>query len=235
MIVAVNGAPGAGKTCFTLRLAQELQRLTREPVTALFPDPDCPGAAQLFPAEEGFPSLGAALDSSDIFEERVLKYLHVEKSLPNLGFLGYRSDDTPESYPALTQDRVDALLRVINSMSSFIVADLGSFPPAELLGQTLWERAGRRVTVLSADFRSTAWLGRGRREPQELCVLNGRDRRAEAAEAEMRNFLTGSKLFELPYSRALAEQAAAGSLGRHLPEGRYAKALRAVAEELVHE
>ena len=235
MLIAVEGAPASGCTLFCVKLAQVLQAREKEAVLVVFPEIAVPPAAYLFPlASEGLRSLGEALDSAEIFQERIAAFIHTEKSLPNIGYLGYRPGEKEESYPALTEDRVREFIRAAKALSPFIIADLshlGRDLRSDPLAAGLYEAADRHIRVLSPTLKSAAYAGADK-GTYSLTVLNTPDRAAVYPENEMKKRLAGS-VYQLPYSRELAAQGARGELSLHLPPASFRPVLNRLAGELL--
>ena len=227
MIIAVKGAPGSGKTSFCIHLGRELAREKHEAVLILHIERYCPEMNRLFPGEEELCSLGAVLDRGLNDENLILKHVKTVPEAPNLGFLGYLSDEG-DKYAALTRPGIEDFLATVQKVAPFVIADFGNEEPG-LLGQCIEEAADRTVTVIAPDLRSAAWLGKGRRPIGELLIQNLTAK--SMSPVELGEACPG-KCIVLPYCAEIARGGENGMAVRTEPAAKYKKELRKAVEAL---
>ena len=94
-LIAVCGSPGSGKTGLALKLAQELYTITRKRVLLLSVDLAVPVMGYVFPHSKAgdLHSVGKALDKTEIYREDVMKQIVTAKSMPDVGYLGFKAGE----------------------------------------------------------------------------------------------------------------------------------------------
>lgn len=227
MIIAVTGAPHSGKTSFCVNLGRELQKTKHEAVMVLLAERYCPEMNRLFPGDESLRSLGEVLDRGLNDENLILRNVRTVPEAPNLGFMGYLSDEG-DKYAALTRPGIEDFLTTLQKVAPFVIVDLGNEEPG-LLGECVLEQADRTVTVISADLRSAAWLGKGRRALSDFAVQTMMEK--DMQPVELGEACPG-QCFVLPYCAEIARAEKDGSLPGAVLSAKYQKAVRKAAEAL---
>ena len=181
MLIAVTGSPGSGKTVLATRLGMKIYDMTKEDVICMYPDPETPVMARLFPfmPQERTGSLGVPLTAAGVSTDAVLREITTRKSRPGLGFLGFRRGENGTTYPRYGEKRCREFLDILSDSCSYVIADCSSWP-GDVLSETALSRAGVVIHTVNPTLKSLAWYASHRSNAvsgnsMELFVMNTTD------------------------------------------------------------
>ncbi len=240
-LIAVTGSPYCGKTVFSLKLAQELQALTKKPVVFLSPDMTTPTLSLLFPhrRDKDLQSFGDLFNMTTIYTDDVLQKTVTTKSMPDLGYLGFYGKDNRYAYPTPTGDKIAAILSAISIIADYAVVDIPN-EEYNVVAQTVLLQSDHVIQLGSPDVRCMAYYASQKSLlPEISCertvVLNDLERDGYTPTNESGEFFTatfGKADFSMPYSLELKKQYMTGDLMEHLKDTRYRKKLRQIVERV---
>lgn len=244
-LIAVWGAPGSGKTTFSVKLAEALYRSRGKAgcsVIVVFTDSVAPALPVVFPGykPEDIFSVGSILSKPDITPNDAVAGIVTVKDRMNLGFLGYRLGENKYSFPAYTEEKAKTLFTVLCGVSDYVIADCMSDPTANCLTSSALSLADSTVRISSPDLRCMSYCSSqlslfaagGYLHDDDIQVMNVPGAEYTNSAPDMSAAL-GLKAYILPYSPMLLEQSLAGVLYEPLKDKRYMQTVQKIAERLV--
>lgn len=231
-IIAVNGAPGSGKTTIAVKLAQELFAMTGERVIYLSSDLLVPSLSLLFPtaAKEKLHSLGSVMGKIPLTAVDLLGVLATTKEMDNLGYLGYKAGESSLTYPALTENRVLELLELLRGNCEHLIVDCDR-NRSELLSVLACGVAEHVICLYNPDIRSMLYYACAEVPERAIRVLNisqsGLFLPVQEAKAHFGEFD-----HTIAYSHAVREQLAEGTLTKYAPDLALRASMHALAAQV---
>ena len=238
MIIGICGAPGCGKTAVGMLLSHALHAGGRKKVIFLSPDQTVPAAGLLFPSRrrQDTGSLGEALDRTDIGEEDIVRQLTFPEGRRDLAVLGYRTGECAFTYPAVTADKAERLLEILEKIADYTVAEI-TCGHEEKIGALVRASCPALVRLRGPDVRgavydaSAAGMYR-RREDAEIGVMNI-DLPDEFLPSDDALRCAGDISVTLPYSKELRERYMCGTLASGACGGAFGEAMRKLCGEVL--
>lgn len=238
-IIAVIGSPGSGKTTVALKLAQELYcATTNGAVIYLNPSLKVPALGLLFPnyTPDSIFSLGTMFDKTDIFEEDILNHLVTVKAMKNFGCLGYKAGENYDSFAKLTDDKVEGLFKVLNSMVGYVFVDCTD-EESDLISQIALREANEVIMVLSPDLKSMVYLASNERDFGEkgelaLRILNVAENDLYSPIDDVRSVAKNIG-YVLPYSKQIRGQQLDGLLYERAKDKKYRRELEKIINKIM--
>ena len=237
-IIAVCGSPASGKTTAALKIAQEIYAMNAGSVLYISPDMTVPSLAYIFPSfKDGeLYSLGAALDRTDIFQDDVLQYIVSTKDAKNFGYMGFKLGENRYTYPRVTEDKVLSFFRVAAGIGNYVVIDC-SCDHDDLVSTLAKSRADEVVMLVNPDLKCLSYFGSNADQfsavaDKAVKVMNIVDKDLYLPIRDIQNHYKDIS-FTLPYSRAIKQQAIAGTLSERLGDKRYISTVKGIAKAVI--
>lgn len=243
-LIAVWGAPGSGKTAFSVKLAEALYDRSRgkSAVVVVFTDIVTPTVPVIFPnfRSEDVYSIGSILSKPDFFADDVVSNMVMTKERMNLGYLGYKDSENIHSYPEYTEEKAKYLYDVLVGIADYVIVDCMSMPDSNNLTKVALENADRTVRLSTPDLKCLSFqmsqlkifASRGYLRENDVPVMNIPREEFNLAAADARAHL-GKIAFTLPYCAALTEQYMEGRLYEPLKDKKFMQTVKAIAERVV--
>ena len=240
-IIAVWGAPNAGKTTFATKLARAIYDSYQSTVVVVYTDYETPTLPIIFPnyKKEDLCSLGVALAKTDVDRFEVVKQMITVKGKQNFCFLGFTDGENKYTYPTFDTQKAQSLYSVLSSLADYIIVDCTSSlqnPLAKVAvqeGDTVFRLAAptlKSVSFLSSQLPLYADPGYQLSEHiQGLCITDG-DIYLPIEEAEN---LLGDVRFTIPFSRGVKWQMVDGQLYEVVSDKKFNSKLQAIVEKVV--
>lgn len=231
-LIAVCGAPHAGKTVLALRLSMEINSESKQPTAMISPDVVVPTLGLFFPhhKENTLYSIGAALDRPDVNKADILASMNFVKGWDNLSILGYKTGENRYSYSVPTQDRAMNLLRELGGIVSYMIVDCTNAAD-DVLSIYAREHADQIISVIAPDLPSVIYHT-GVNTGNSLRVMNITDNDVILPVSEIKAHF-GDFGFTVPYSHALRQQWVTGTLTGKVNDSRYQKVVRSIAKAVL--
>lgn len=232
-IIAVEGAPGGGKSTVALKLAQEIYAQTGKPVLYLSPDLKIPCMGIIFPSAKAarLCSVGRALDRTEILPEDVMAQIVTSKFMENFGYLGYKVDEDELTYPTPTDDKIYGLFNAMKEIAEYSVVDCDR-DENELISSIARGEAEKIVQIFNPDLRCMAYYGKHFDKSNGIKVMNIMDKDIFLPTREVSGHFGGIEHI-IPYSREVKQQGIVGTLPQYVNDRAYRSALAKVAKELI--
>ncbi len=243
-MIAVFGAPGSGKTTFSVKLAEMLYSRSRgkSSVIVVFADNITPTIPVVFPnhkSEEIF-SIGTVLSKPDFFADDVASNIVMTKGRMNLGFLGYKEGENIHSYPAYTKAKAKYFYEVLLGITDYVIVDCMSLPDINCLTAVALEQADQVVRIASPELKCISFqmsqhklfAAMGYLQSGEILVMNIPRQELSLAAQEAKSHL-GEVAYTLPFSMSLMNQYMEGNMALPLKDKRYVQVMSKIAEGLV--
>lgn len=243
-LIAVWGAPGSGKTAFSVKLAEALYDRSRgkSAVVVVFTDIVTPIVPVIFPnfRSEDVYSVGTILSKPDFFADDVVSNMVMTKERMNLGYLGYKDSENIHSYPEYTEGKAKYLYDVLVGIADYVIVDCMSMPDGNNLTKVALENADQTVRLSTPDLKCLSFqmsqlktfASRGYLRENDVPVMNIPREEFNLAAADARAHL-GKIAFTLPYCAALTEQYMEGCLYEPLKDRKFMQSIKTIAERLV--
>lgn len=240
-LIAVYGAPGAGKTCVSIKVGMALYLKTANndaPIYYLSPDLIVPTNGLLFPnyKPDEVRSLADVFDNSVITEDIVLANTVTIKSMKNFGALGFKAGDTEYSFPRPTPEKINALFSILNDLAGYVIVDCAG-EATDAISRKAMQTADAVLRVVTPDVKGMAWYSSHnyseRQDNTDLFnVVNITEKDLHLPVSEVgANLKTVAG--ELPFSEALKQQMLDGELYEALRDNKYSKKVSALAQKLI--
>lgn len=237
-LIAVWGTPEAGKTTFSVKLAETIYRHFRErrSVVLVFTDDIAPAIPVIFPNYKyDASSIGAILSKPDFFADDIAANFVIPKGHMNLAFLGYKAGENTHSYPAYTMAKAKYFYDVLLSLSDYVIADCMSDPDANALTKAVLERADRTIWMSTPSLKSISYrisqnqlfAAAGYIKKEDISIIN--ITRHELVTQDTK----AGRGYTLPYSSAFMEQYMEGGLISPLKDKKYMQIFRAIVDEVI--
>ena len=240
-LIAVYGAPGAGKTCIALKVAMGIYMKTADndaPVFYLSPDLVVPSNGLLFPnyKPSEVKSLADIFDNSVITEDIVLINTMTVKSMKNFGAIGFKAGDTEFSFPRPTPEKINALYSVLHDLAGYLIVDCAG-EATDSISQYALHSADVVLRVITPDLKGMAWYSSHsfieRKDNEDLLnVVNITEKDLHLPVSEVGANIK-SVAGEFPYSEALKQQMLDGELYEMLRDNKYNKKVASLVQKLV--
>lgn len=242
-LIAVWGTPEAGKTTFSVKLAETIYRHFRErrSVVLVFTDDIAPAIPVIFPNYKyDASSIGAILSKPDFFADDIAANFVIPKGHMNLAFLGYKAGENTHSYPAYTMAKAKYFYDVLVGIADYVIVDCMSMPDFSLLTKVALENADQTVRLDTPDLKCISFrmsqmkifASHGYLKDSDVSVMNIPRQELNLSAADTRTHL-GKIEFTLPYCPGLMEQYMEGILYEGLKDKRFMQTVKAIAEKLV--
>lgn len=235
-IIAVYGAPGAGKTSVAMKTAQDIYCCTKDAaVIFLSTDITVPSMGLLFPnykPEEVF-SLGDALDRTEITEDDVLHNLVTVKTMKNFGCLGFRAGDNRLRFATPTQDKINSFFSVLTGMSGYLVVDCTN-DETDIISKTAMACGSQLVRVLNPDLKSMAFMSTEPNVTRDcgIGIVNCTERDLYYPTEDVVTMMNGA-VVTLPYCRTVKQQLLDGRMTEPVKDKKYRRELRKLTNILI--
>ena len=243
-LIAVWGAPGSGKTTFSVKLAETLYNRSRgkSAVIVVFSDIVTPTIPVIFPnfrSEDVF-SIGSILSKPDFFADDVVSNMVMTKDRMNLGYLGYKDSENHHSFPEYTAKKAKYLYDVLVGIADYVIVDCMALPDSNHLTSVALENADQIIRLSTPDLKCLSFqmsqlktfASRGYLRENDLAVMNIPREEFNLAAADARLHL-GKIAFTIPYCSALIEQYMEGSLYDPMKDKKFMQTIKAIAEKVV--
>ncbi len=243
-LISVWGAPGSGKTSFSVKLASALCKgrdQSNSAVIVIFTDIISPVMPILFPnyRSQDLFSLGTVLSKPDISPYDVVSNMVTVRSAANLGFLGYRANENKFSFPEYNEEKAAMFYDMVCSMADYVIVDCMSMPEDNLLTKVALERADQMIRLSSPDLKCLSFtmsqlpifLSNGYVKENQIQIMNTPNQDLAMPVSDISAHL-GNILCTVPYSLALVQQAMEGNMTDPLKDKRYTQVMRMIAERL---
>ena len=243
-MIAVTGAPGSGKTTFSVKLAETLYSRSRgkSSVIVVFTDNVTPTIPVVFPnhkSEEIF-SIGAVLSKPDFFADDIASNIVMTKGKMNLGFLGYKEGENIHSYPTYTKAKAKYFYEILSGITDYVIVDCMSLPDANHLTSVALEQSDRIIRLSTPELKCISFqisqhklfATMGYIRSREMIVMNIPRQELTLAAQDAKSHL-GKVTYSLPYSALLMEQYMEGNMALTLKDKRYTQIISEIAEGLV--
>ncbi len=241
-LIAVTGTPNAGKTVFSLKLAQELQIASKKPVVFLSPDLTTPSLAVIFPLrrDKELKSMGELFQMTEVGTAEVLLKLVTSKSQPNLGYLGFMGHENKYSHPTPTGDKISAIFKALSEVVEYVIVDVPNetYNP---MAQSALLNSDLTIFLAATDFKSIAYYSSRQtlipeKQKRTLFILNQLHKNTYAPINEVAEYFTAffhKPRLCMPYSVALEQQYYTGNLMEELRDKRYRKELQRLVKQVM--
>lgn len=237
-LIAVWGAPEAGKTTFSVKLAETIYHHFRErrSVVLVFTDDIAPAIPVIFPNYKyDASSIGAILSKPDFFADDIAANFVIPKGHMNLAFLGYKAGENTHSYPTYTMAKAKYFYDVLLGLSDYVIIDCMADPNTNTLTKAALERADRTIWISTPSLKSISYqisqnklfAAAGYIRKEDISIVN------IARHELLTQDTKAGKTYTLPYSAAFMEQYMEGGLISPLKDKRYMQVLRAIVEEVI--
>ena len=231
-IILVDGPPGSGKTTFSVKLAQELHATTNKAIVYVSADTLVPSMGLLFPYQRKNKrySLGRALDRTEILPEDLMAEMNVVSQMSNIGYLGYQADENLYTYPAPTDDKIQAMFRGLRTFADYIIVDCDR-DREDLISNIARGYADHAISLVNPDIRCMDFYGSMIPDASHIKVLNIPYNDKFLPLNEITAHFKGVN-HVIQYSRALREQEFTGTLVRYLNDAKYRGVMKKIAKEV---
>ena len=237
-MIAVCGGPDSGKTCFSVKLAQEIYWQKKgTTVVLLSPDLETPALGYLFPngKDQELHSIGKALDKTDIYKEDVMRQFVNVKTMLNLAFLGFKLGENKYSYPQPTDDKISQLFSILRGTADYIVVDC-TCREEDIISRMAKRDCDTAIQIFCPDIRSMVYNASCVNqflpiEGKKIKVLNVLDNDLYLPIEEAKT-LFGDIDYVLPYSRPIKQQTITGTLSEKLYDNAYRNISESIAKRL---
>lgn len=157
-ILAIWGAPGAGKTATAVKLAMELAAHKKNTVI-LQCDFMAPAPQTLLPgtSTDG-KSLGELLSLSSISQVAILKRCIPFGKNPYVSLLGYKSGDNAFSYAKYAKERAVDLITLLRHVADYTIIDCSSAFALDVLSAVALENADAVLRLCACDLKSLSYF-----------------------------------------------------------------------------
>lgn len=236
--IAVCGSPDSEKTVTSLKLAQEIYIATGKRVLFFSPDLTVPILGYLFPhcKESDLYSVGKTFDNTDIHKEDVLRNIVSVKSMPDFGYLGFKTGENKYTYPRPTEDKVLQLFSCMRELAEYIIVDCVS-DMSDLISSMSKAEADIIIQIISPNLKCMAYYASN---SEQFTVLNGRLLKVMVIDEndvflpieEVSSYFKKTD-FTLPYSCALKGQSYKGLLSERLSDSKYKSAMRHIVKAVL--
>jgi cellulose biosynthesis protein BcsQ len=242
-ILAVWGSPMSGKSLVSMKIANILSRRKKD-VILLFCDQFIPVIPVLLPyLEAENKSLGNALSSADITQDRILTNCLTLKKNSYLTFIGYRKGESVFTYPSYTKSTAMDLLIQLRHIADYLIVDCTSHISADILSTAALEMSDSVLRLGSCDLKGVSYFS------SQLPYLFERRFNLDRHIKILSNFKTNEPVaeikecysevsFEFPYVPEVEEQYRTGSIleGLNSKEGeKFQHTLEAIIKEALNE
>ena len=135
--------------------------------------------------------------------------------MKNFGCLGYKAGENYDSFAKLTDDKVEGLFKVLNSMVGYVFVDCTD-EESDLISQIALREANEVIMVLSPDLKSMVYLASNERDFGEkgefaLRILNVAENDLYSPIDDVRSVAKNIG-YVLPYSKQIRGQQLDGLL-----------------------
>ena len=217
-LIAVWGAPGAGKTTFAVKLAESIYERYVATVIVVLADPETPMLDIVCGADsKDMKSLGSLLSCPEINAESVIRHMYIRKEKPNLAIMGYSGADNRFTYPAYDAAKAEAVIRKLLALSSIVIVDCTS-GLHDTFSDVAMKLSDETFRIARPDLKSLSFMNSQlpllsapeyKRDEQKLVIMNTEE--PGASVEDIKHFL-GTAAIEIPYSRELKRQMAEGRM-----------------------
>jgi|LGOV01.1.fsa_nt_gb hypothetical protein len=159
-IISVWGNPGGGKTTLSLELAKNIIKETNENCILVFCEDQGSPINFLFPElEKEGGSLGKIITSAGFYQDELKRTLVNHSKNKQLGFLGYRNQETKLTFPAVTESQVIDLFISLGQIvkDGYIIVDCKSDFTNDYMTQYALNE-GQCLMVGGGDLKSIAFF-----------------------------------------------------------------------------
>ncbi len=235
-LIAVWGAPGAGKTTFAVKLAESIYEKYVATIIVVLADPEAPMLPIVCGSEKGSEkSLGELLARPKTDADDVVRHMFVKKERENVGFLGYAGNENRNTYPEYDSKKAEELLNMLKSLSDIVIIDCTS-GLHDVLSDTAMRLSDETYRLARPDAKSLAFMNSQMKlytgseykaDKQKLVIMNTEV--PAGPTDEIKHFL-GEATMEIPFSKVLKRQMTEGELLKILKDKRVKKAIYAATE-----
>jgi len=157
-VLAVWGAPGAGKTVTAVKLTLELAS-RRKNTIILMCDITSPAPQTLQPnvSTEG-KSLGSLLTLPSISQDAILSHCIPFGNNPYIYLLGYQRGDNPFTYPQFAKERAVDLITMLGHLADYVLVDVSSTFSSDTLSAVALENADAVLRLCACDLKSISYM-----------------------------------------------------------------------------
>lgn len=231
-LIAVWGAPGAGKTTFTLKLAEAIYEKYVATIAVVLADIEAPMLPIVCGATKAkLRSIGELLANPKIETEDVISHMFVKKERENVGLLGYIGSDNRNTYPEYDRANAEELIDKLKALADIVIVDCTS-GLHDVLSDTAVRLSDEIYRVARPDAKSLAFMDSQlllmtdpeyKRDKQKLVIMN--TEAPDGSADEIKHFL-GKPEIEIPYSKALRRQMVEGEMLEIVKDKRVRKELK---------
>ena len=240
-MIAVCGSPNSGTTTLSLKLAKCIYD-SNKGIKVIFVSPDVsvPTLGYVFPnsKDENMFSLGVALNKTDVFKEDVVKQFVTTKTMRDFAVLGFKLGENKYSYPEPTEDKISQLFKSVKGIDEncVVVVDCSS-DENDLISTIAKRESDIAVQVINPTIKSVVYYGSCINqflmiEKKKIQIINTLDDDILLPVDEVKARCT-SKVFTVPYSRAIKQQMITGTLIEKLHDNKYMKAIDDISKAVM--
>lgn len=235
-LIAIWGAPNAGKTTVAVKLATALHDHYGQRVYTVFADDTAPVLPVLFPMKKAddMYSIGAALSQADMTRDTIIANSVTLKDKKNMAFLGYKDSENQFSYARSDDGKYRELLSFLRSLADVVIVDCTSVP--NQLSRIAMSEADTIFRIASVNLKSISFFSSQlpiMSDGSFQClnhtiVVNVTENDVYAPiDDAIHHF--GDTPYTLPYCQEIRFQSINGELINHIGDKKYAAQLNALA------
>ena len=231
--IAVWGTPDSGKSVLATKLALELTEMGKR-VAVVYTDDRAPVLPMLFPGTRAAReySVGAVLERVLMTPDDVLRQANLCRHHRELALFGYAAGENRQSYPAVLSEKATELYGILNRLADVLIVDCSAALYDSPLSDVAVRTADRTLYLLTPEPKALQYrLSQMPLYPkvavQNVLVSVYGDVRA--AERETVQACVGV-LANVPYSQAIRQQSADGTLLSPIRDRGFQRAVRKLAE-----
>ncbi len=240
-LIAVWGAPGTGKTAFSIKLAETLYDASkgRCAVIVVFTDNVTPMLPVVFPnfrSEDTF-SIGSVLSKPDFYADDVVSNVVMVKGRMNLGYMGYKEGENSHTYPEYTEEKAKYFYEVLLRVADYVVVDCMAMPDNDRLTKMALQYADKVVHISAPDLKCISYemsqmkmmISCGYIKAEDISVMNNPNGSLTHVPVNMKGSFDKIQ-YTLNFSNALLEQYLEGNMYQTLKDKKYNQTMRAIAQ-----
>jgi hypothetical protein len=165
-----------------------------------------------------------------------MKQIVTAKSMPDVGYLGFKAGENAFTYPRPTADKVGELFRCMRELAEYVVVDCVS-DDNDLMSALAKREAETVIQTVNPNLKSMTYYtshadGFTGFADKTLIVMNLNESDVYFPVEDVKNHFKKVRCL-LPYSVALKHQEITGTLSERIGDRKYREALAALARAVI--